>query len=240
MMRTILVLLFMGLLVDCNGDSNATEAKSVATAGAVDENPPTTSAGTLFTREITKQPCELLTPGAVAEVAGVDPSILKQRVIVGICSYSWDGGKASLGHLRTRKTVEFARSSFENSYSNQTGEEVAENLGVIDDEIEKQKAGGKTDVDPARAKMVTGAMSNLLAGGMQFEGIAGLGDAARFETTRSENQIAGETFVSYANALNVLVRNLKFTVSFNLKGEPRLYRDENVALAEAVLKNLPD
>ncbi len=29
-----------------------------------------------------------------------------------------------------------------------------------------QKAEGKTDVGPAQAKMVTGAMSNLLVGGM--------------------------------------------------------------------------
>ncbi len=162
-MRMILVLLYLSLLVGCDGNSNANETKAVAKVGAVDQNRAAVSAGTLFTREITKQPCDLLTPGAVAEVAGVDPSLIKQRNIAGFCSYTWEGGKASLGSLRTRKTVEFARSSFENSYSNQTGEEVAKSMGVIDDEIEKQKAEGKTDVDTERAKMVTGAMSNLLA-----------------------------------------------------------------------------
>jgi len=240
MMRIILVLLYLSLLVGCDGNSNANETKAVAKAAAVDQKRSVVSAGTLFTREITKQPCDLLTSDVVAEVAGVNPSLIKQRNIAGFCSYSWEGGKASLGHLRTRKTVEFARSSFENSYQNQTGAEVAKNMKVLDGEIKKQKAEGKTDVGPAQAKMVTGAMSNLLAGGMQFEDIAGLGDAARFETTRSENQIAGETFVSYANSLNVRVRNFKFTVAFNRKGEPRLYRDENIVLAEAVLKNLPD
>jgi hypothetical protein len=230
----------MSLLLGCGSDSNGAEAKLVANAGAVDEKHPAASSSTLFAREITKQHCDLLTPDMVAELAGVDSSTLKQRNVAGMCIYSWDGGQASLGHLRTRDSVEFARSSFENSYRNQTGEDVAQSMAKIDAGIEKSKAEGKTDVDPEQAKMVTGAMSNLFSGGLQFEDIAGLGDAASFEITRTESQIGGTTFVSYANSLNVLVSNLKFTVSFNRDGEPKLYRDENVALAEAVLQKLSD
>ncbi len=241
MIRMLPVLLCLGLtslLSGCDADTDVREMKPAAIAGGEKQNRPVSSTDTLFAKEITKQQCELLTASMVAELAGVDPSALKQRNVAGMCIYSWDGGRASLGFLRTRDTVEFARSSFENSYRNQTGEDVAQSMAKIDAGIEQRKAEGKMDVDPEQAKKVTGAMSNLFSGGMQFEDIGGLGDAASFEITRTESQIGGTTYVSYANSLNVLVSNLKFTVSFNRDGEPKLYRDENMALAEAVLKKL--
>jgi len=206
----------------------------------VEEKRPAVSSGKLFVKEITKQPCHLLTPDTVAELAGVESSTLEQRNIAGMCLYSWDDGQASLGHLRAHDSVESARRSFENSYRSMSSDEVAKHMEAINEEIEKKKVEGTTDVDPENAKIVTGAIVDSLAGGLQFEDVAGLGDAASFETTRFENQILGKTFVSYSNSLNVLVRNLKFTVSFNREGEPKLYRDENVALAEAVLKKLPN
>lgn len=243
MKRTIRILLCMSLmsfLLACDSSGNGAETNAVGKSGGVEEKGPAAYSSKLFDREITKKPCDLLTPDTVAELAGVDSSALEQRNIAGMCRYSWDGGEASLAHLSTSATIEFARRNFENAYGNQTGEEVAKSMGVIDDELEKQKAEGKTDVDPEQAKLVSGAMNNLLSGGFQFEDVAGLGDVARFDVTRSEMQILGKTMVFYANSLNVLVRNLKFTVSFNREGEPKLYRDENVALAEAVLKKLPD
>ena len=146
MKRTIWVLLcmsLMSLLPGCDSGGDGTEAEPVAkAAGAIDEKRPVASVGTLFAKEITKQPCDLLTPDAVAELAGVDSSALEQRNVAGMCRYSWDGGEASLAHLSTSATVEFARRNFENAYGNQTGEEVAKSMGVIDDEVEKQKAGG--------------------------------------------------------------------------------------------------
>jgi len=243
MIRTILVILYMSsmsFLLGCDGGGNGAEAKTAVKTGVVNEKQAAASAGTLFAKEITKQPCDLLTPNAVAAVAGVDQSALEQNAMASMCLYSWDGGQAHLSNLRTSKKVEFARERFENSYRNQTGEEVAQGMAKIDAELEKQKDEGKTEVDPQQAKVVTGAMSGMLSGGLQYEDIPGLGDIARFEITRTETQFGGKTFVSYANALNVLTGNLKFTVSFSRDGEPKLYRDESVALAEAVLEKLPD
>jgi len=242
-MRTILMVLsicFLSFLTGCGDDSSSAEENSAVKTGVVKEKPPASSVRTLFEREITKRSCDFLSAEAVARVAGIDSSALEQRSISSMCLYSWEGGQASLGHLRTSKTVEFARSSFENSYKHQTGEEVAQHMAKIDAEIGKQADEGKTDVNPQTAKQVTGAISGMLSGGFQYEDIPGLGDIARFEITRTENQLGGKTFVSYANNLNVLTGNLKFTVSFNRKGEPKLYRDENVALAEDVLGKLPD
>lgn len=240
MIRTILIVLYMSLvsfLLGCNGDGNGAEVKMAATAWVVNEKQPTASAGTLFAKEIVRQPCDLLTPNAVA---GVDPSALEQSAMASMCLYSWEGGQAHLGNLRTSKKIEFARERFENSYRNQTGEEVVQSMAKIDAELEKQKDEGKTDVDPQQAKVITGAMSGMLSGGLQYENIPGLGDIARFEITRTETQFGGKTFVSYANALNVLTGNLKFTVSFSHDGEPKLYRDESIALAAAVLEKLQD
>ncbi len=243
MIRTILIVLYMSLvsfLPGCNGDGNGAEVKTVAKARVVNEKPPTASAGTLFAKEIARQPCDLLTPNAVATVAGVDPSALEQSAMASMCLYSWEGGQAHLGNLRTSKNIEFARERFENSYRNQTGQEVVQSMAKIDAELEKQQDEGKTDVDPQQAKVITGALSGMLSGGLQYEDIPGLGDIARFEITRTESQFGGKTFVSYANALNVLTGNLKFTVSFSHDGEPKLYRDESIALAEAVLEKLQD
>jgi hypothetical protein len=243
MIRIILIILYMSsmsFLLACDGGGNGAEVKTAAKAGAVDEQRPVSSSDTLYDQEITRQSCDFLTPNAVAAVAGVNPSTLDQSAMASMCFYSWDGGQAHLSNLRTSKKVEFARESFENSYRNQTGEEVAQSMAKIDAELEKQKDEGKTEVDPQQAKVVTGAMSEMLSGGLQYEDIPGLGDIARFEITRTETQFGGNTFVSYANALNVLTGNLKFTVSFSRDGEPKLYRDESIALAEAVLEKLQD
>jgi hypothetical protein len=243
MMRTILIVLYMSamsLLLGCDSDDSGAEVKTAVKTAVVNEKHPAASAGTLFAKEITKQPCDLLTPNAVAAVAGVNSSALEQSALASMCLYSWDGGQAQLSNLRTSKKVEFARERFENSYQNQTGEEVAQSMAKIDAELKKQQDEGKTDVDAQHAKVVTGAMSESLSGGLQYEDIPGLGDIARFEITRTETQFGGQTIVSYANLLNVLTGNLKFTVSFSRDGEPKLYRDESVALAEAVLEKLTD
>ena len=45
--------------------------------------------------------------------------------------------------------------------------------------------------------------------------------------------------MSYANKLTVLTGNLSFDVTFVLDGDAKMYKDENVALARAVLDGLP-
>ena len=68
----------------------------------------------MFDEGISKQACELLTPEIMAEVAGVDAAALDKKNIMGMCLYSWEGGQAHLGHLRTSKSIEIARRGFEN------------------------------------------------------------------------------------------------------------------------------
>jgi len=226
------------LLTACGSGSEESDANTPAQSNAGGDQKTASSSSKLFDRDIRKQVCELLTADMVAEVSGVDPSLLEQLNTAGMCIYSWDEGQASLGHLRTSDTAEWARDSFENSYRNKTGEEVKADMDKIQSELEKKNTEGTTDVDPEKAKTVTGAMSSAFAGGFQYENIDGLGDAASFEVTRTEMAIGGHTIVSYANSLNVLVGNLKFTVGYNLEGEPQLYRDENAALAKAVIEKL--
>ena len=237
-MLLVLYVSSMSILPGCNGDGSGEGVATAVEAGTVKEKHPASSADVLFGKEITSKPCDILPPDEFAGVAGVDPSALEQRAMASMCLYSWEGGQASVGLLRVSKTVEAARARFEKSYRNQTREDVAQSMTEINAQIKKQVDKGETEVDPQNAKVVTGAMSDLFSGGMQYEDIPGLGEIARFEVTRTETQYGDQTFVSYANTLNVLTGNLKFTVSFSRDGEPKLYRDENVALAEAVLRKL--
>ena len=192
----------------------------------------------LFERSVTRRACDFLSPEAVAEVAGVDPSGIDQRSMGGMCLYSWDGGNASIGRMRTSKTVQSARASFEKSYRSHSAEEVRAGMDQAQGELEKQTAEGKTTIDPEQARLVMGTVATALADGLQFEPVQGVGDLAAFETTRNETEFGGRTVVSYANTLAVLTGNLRFSVSFARDGDPRHYRDENIALGQAALQAL--
>ncbi len=220
-----------------------TDEASNAGAGRAEDSPPAGDKGgtdvALFDKEIRNEPCEFLSSEAVARVAGVSAESIQQRELMGVCTYTWPGGSASLGHLRVQRDADAARRFFENSYADKTGGEVQEDLAKVEAEIERRKAEGKTDVDPADAKkLVTRPAGLAHSAGFTYEDVAGVGDAARFENTRNEMEIAGRKVVSYPNKLHVLVRNLQFSVSFDRKGEPTIYRDENIALAKAVLEKL--
>lgn len=241
-MHIFRMILFAGLAVfftGCGGDDGNGGTQQAGPSAVAYGKAPATSAGKLHDRELTGRTCELLTPEAVAAVAGVDASSLEQRAVTSMCVYSWDGGQASLGMLSVEKTAEAARDRFDNTYRSMTGEEVAQTMGEINAGLDRKADAGDTDVDPQKARQVTGAMGSAFAGGLQFEDVPGVGDLARFETTKTEVKLGGNTFVAYANSLNVLAGNLKFKVSFNRDGEPRLYRDESVALAAAVIDKLP-
>ena len=240
----VLCICLAALLTACGGDDTASQtgtASQAADAGAEratkSNDQPVKQSGRLFDKKNLK-PCELLDADSVAAVAGVDVASVEQMEMASMCLYSWEGGSASMGMIRVSKTVESARSSFENSYRSMSRQEVAEGMAKINEQIEKKSEAGETDVDPEAAKTVTGAMAGAFAGGLQFEDIEGLGDLARFETTRSEVKVGTMTIVSYANSMNVLVGNMKFTVTFNRDEEVRLYRDENIDLARAVLERL--
>lgn len=242
MKNTIKAILYTGLFIllpGCDAGSSVPDPNTDAKTEVINSSQSATPTSKLYGKEITKQPCDWLTTDAVAAVAGAQASTITQRKMSGMCMYDWESGEASIGHLRISKTAEVARDRFENSYVNQSGEEVADKMAAIGDEIGKQEIAGKTDANPEHAKAVTGAMGSAFSGGFQYENVPGLGDAALFETTKIETAVGGKTFVSYANTLHVLTGNLKFTVSFNREGEPRMYKDETVALAEATLKSLP-
>lgn len=233
-----LLLSLTSFLSACDSGSNELSTAGTESTAATNDKESTSSSNIMYDREITKRACDLLTADAVAIVAGVEPAAVTQSNIASFCIYSWAEGNASLGHMRASKKIKFARTSFENSYRSQTGEELAEQMVEVNAQIKKQQGDTSVAADPKQVEAVTGALSGALSGGMQFEDIKGVGDMARFETTRMETQFGGKTFVSYPNTLNILTGNLKFTVSFNLDGEAKLYRDENVALAEAVLEKL--
>jgi hypothetical protein len=238
---TFLYAAFITLIAACDGRGSATKGEDKAISGPANTDQSGASGtGKLYDNKITKQPCDLLTAEAVAVVAGVKASAIEQRKMASICLFTWEGGQASIGLLRSDKTVAAARTRFEKSYAGQSGEEVAEAAAQINAQIQKQEDEGKTDGDQQHAKLVTNALSETFSGGFQFEDIPGLGDISRFETTGTETEFGGKTFVSYANSLHVLTGNLKFTVSFSRDGEPQLYKNECVALARAALRSLPD
>ena len=240
---TGLFVLLLGCDADSSVDSNTSsntsgQAKGQATSQA--KAPAAASSGKMYAKEITKKPCDWLSVDAVATVAGVAASAVSQQKISSICNFKWDSGGAFLGQMRVSKSLDSARSSFETSYVNQSAEQVADSLAQMSDGIKKKSEAGETDVNPESVKVVTNAMSGAFSGGFKYEEVSGLGDMAFYETTRSENAIAGQTFVSYANTLHVLVGNLKFTVTFNRDGDPKMYKDETIALARDVLKTLPN
>lgn len=232
------LIILMSFLPACDNGSNDVSTAGMDSAVVVDDKVSPSSTVVLYDRDITSHACDLLTADAVSAVSGVDPSVIIQTSIGGFCIYSWSGGNASLGHLRTNKKIEDARLRFKNGYRSQTGEELAEQMAQINVEMKKQQGDGTITAEPEQVEAVTGALSGTFAGGVQFEDIEGLGDIARFETTRIETKFGDQVIISYPNALNILTGNLKFTVFYNLDGEAEMYRDESVALAEAVLNQL--
>ncbi|MCA9660596.1 MAG: hypothetical protein KC486_19805 [Myxococcales bacterium] len=249
----LLALLAPLALAGCGDKSAATGAGDEAEAGAEAAGEGAAAAvegaaasAKIFDEELRKKPCELLTKAMVAKVAGVGEDALEVREISGMCLYEWEAGNASLGFVRVKKSAEMAATYFANAHMDMSGEEVAAAFDKIGDEakkkLEEDAEDGEAKAAPEHVKPVTKAMGGAFAGGMQFEAVDGLGDAAFYEKTRTETELAGKKFVSYANKLDVLVGNMSFGVTFSLNDEPdaaKMYKDENVALARAVVDALP-
>lgn len=200
----------------------------------------------LYDESLTDDPCALLTPAMVASVAGVAVELLEPRQTSGMCIYSWDGGTANIAFIKTYDDPEKAKSRFENEHRNMTGAEVGAAMAEIGERAKerlREEAAAGEDVPQAEeVEPVTGVMADALGGGISFEAIEGVGDMAAYETTRHETEFGDQKFVSYANKLDVLSGNLTFDISFARDeegGEAKMYRNEAIALARAVLDGLP-
>lgn len=196
----------------------------------------------LFPATLKESPCDLLSADAVAAVAGVDASTLKQKKMMGMCIYDWEGGGANVGFIRAHDDVARAERFFESAHKDMSAAEVADAFDKIgekaEEKLEADATRGEAKADPKHARPVAAKMGAAMNGGITWEKIDGVGDAAALETSRHENSIGGKTFVSFANKLDLRVGNLTLSVGFH-RDEPALYRDEHVALARRVVDALP-
>ena len=73
--------------------------------------------------------------------------------------------------------------------------------------------------------------------GITFESVDAVGDAAAYETTKHTNKIANTIIVNYANKIDVLTGDLRFSLSFERHDghDGQMYKAEAIALAQAVL-----
>lgn len=231
------------LIIACGG------ADSGGAGGSSSDSPtPAAASAASYDEALAGDPCALLTPAMVAAVAGVPESQLEQRAMKtgNMCIYSWDGGNASIAFVKVHDSADKARSRFESEHQSMTGEEVSAAMAEIGkrtkEKLEEDAAAGEDVPDPEQVEPVTGAMAEALDGGISFEPVTGVGDLAAYETTRHETRLGGQVFVSYANKLDVLTGNLTFDITFALDDEPgeaKMYRNEAIALARAVLDGLP-
>lgn len=238
---TILGASFVLLAIACGSPDAGPSSSAAAKA-----EPVAATTAHVFDEALTEATCDLLTTAMVASVAGVAAEAIEQREISGMCLYSWDGGNANIAFVKTYESADAARQRFENEHESMTGTEVRATMAEIGDgareKLREDAAAGAEVPDPEAVQPVVGAMADSMDGGISFEAVPGLGDLAAFETTRHVTSFGGQTFVSYANKLDVLIGNLTFDVSFAFDedpGEAKMYRDENVALARAVLEGLP-
>lgn len=244
-----LLIAFSLVMLGCGGKEDAApsaEAKAAAESGGAAAQEAVAEAeaavAKVFPDDFGKKPCEVLTPSMVAKVANVSAEGLTSKEMMGMCLYEWEGGNANIGFIRVSATAEHARKRWENAHKNMSPEEVKAAFEKIGDAAEKKLEAdakkGEAKADPKHAKPVLNAMGGGLSGGIQWEHVEGLGDAAAFEATRHENKILDQTIVSYANKMDVLVENISFSVGFSLDGEPKLYKDEGIAVAREVIAGL--
>jgi hypothetical protein len=248
--KLALPLVFLTTACDAKDDTKAVDgdAKLVAKegdagAGTKAADKAAAAVARVFPKELRKKPCTLLTPEMVGKIAKVDANTLTTLEVMGMCIYEWEGGKAQLGFIRIKKSAEDLALYWENGHKNMSGEEIAAAMAKIGDAAEKKLSAdakaGTAKADAKNVKPVTNALSGAMKGGIQWERIEGIGDAAAFETTRSEIEVMGKKIVSYANGLDVRIGNMSFGVSFDRDGEPKMYKDENIALAREVIAKLP-
>ncbi len=163
-----------------------------------------------FLKDQRKKGCEMLPPAMVAEVLAVPEGELKQMKIMG-CNYSWESAdeqqiaEASIMSIWIKKDAAAARKWFENSTKTQTAEELKAAMAMV-----KAKAKESKEVDTEVKEKAVDQLGDAVTGmfpegGIKYEDVAGVGDAARVD----ENE----------GALTVLVGNMVFNVRA-YKGPP--------------------
>ena len=82
-----------------------------------------------FRPRLESDPCDMLSAGMVATVAGVEAdTLLASNPMRDMCRYDWTDGKASVGFIRISQNAGTARRHFEAAYSNEGREKKAYEL----------------------------------------------------------------------------------------------------------------
>ena len=198
--------------------------------------------GPRFTEAIREDPCALLTLTMIAAVVDIPESeIESKRVQKGMCAYRWKEGEAALMHMRVAENAEVAREKFTGIYSNEVAKRSAEAMTLIQKSLEKKQAKlnaskkGKIKV----GEVAAGGKGREFRIEYQYEEVNGIADILMWESTRHTRQVEGKKLVFYANKAHVLLSNLKFSVNFKLKGEPKQHKEETVALVKAMVEHMP-
>lgn len=205
----------------------------------------------LFGEDLEDEPCAVLTPALLSEVVGVPAADLKQRDLMGRCTYSWEGGQASIGSLDVHESAERAQQRFEQTYRQLTPEERERGAVAMREELERRREAGELTEEQAR---MAGGLADM-AGGMaqttEYEPVPGVGDQAVYDGTVRTIQTGTLGDITVAeSSLHLRLGNLVTTVRANLyepgddldarrAGPPPEARQQNrettVALARAVL-----
>ncbi len=171
--------------------------------------------------------CTMLTAEMVAVVAKVAFEDLNQKSGKSRCLYTWQGGTAGIGFIKTAKSATDARARFENDHKSMTAAEV----GAAMDKL-TEKAG--------KGEAVAAGATKSMGAGITFESVDAVGDAAAYETTKHTNKIANAVIENYANRIDVLTGDLRFSLSFKRHAghAGKMYKAEAIALAQAVVSGL--
>ncbi len=175
----------------------------------------------------TSKACTMLTAEMVATVAKVPVDELKLQAGTDRCLYKWRKGTAGIGFIKTAKSAADARAQFENDHKNMTAAEVGAAMDKLAGEAKK-------------GEEVAAGATKSMGGGITFESVDAVGDAAAYETTKHTNKIANAVIVNYANKIDVLTGDLRFSLSFKRHEghDGQMYKAEAIALAQAVLSGL--
>lgn len=216
--------------------------------------PQASASTTAFDEAIENDPCGVLTPALLSDVVGVPVDRLEQLEVTGLCSYSWDGGQASLGRITVLESAERAQERFDQTYRQMTPEEREQAAEAMREGLERRRAAGELSDEQARMAGGIAGMAGDMAETTEYEPIPDLGDQASYDGTvrTMKAGVLGDVTVA-ESSLHVRLGNLITTVRTDLyepgddievirAGPPPEARQQNrettIALARAVLDAL--
>lgn len=211
----VVSILLIGGGVACDEESKQgaqASAEKAAAASAAEQG--AKADAKLFDKEIRKKACELLPAKMVAKTFDVPEKALEQSTVMG-CIYDWekDGRKvhASVMSIRAHKTLDRAKTWFENSTKNRSKKE---NEAAVDQV--KKRLKEKKELDTEIKKKAANEVTNLIpTAALSYERVEGVGDEA------AVNQNDGN--------VRVRVGNLTFTVAaYKGKKQPEFKPDTSL------------